>query len=554
MLTDIEISRLAKKEKITSIAEKLNLKESDLEIYGSDKAKVKLSVLEERKSGPDGKLILVTAITPTPAGEGKSTTTIGLVDALNRIGKKAVVALREPSLGPVMGIKGGAAGGGYAQVNPMEDLNLHFTGDIHAVSTANNLISAIIDNHIYQGNELNIHPKRIVWKRAMDMNDRSLRKIMVGMGSTGDGVIRDDGFNITVASEIMAVLCLATSLEDLREKVSRIIVAYTYDNKPVTIKDLGIVGAVLVVLKDAIKPNIIQTLENNPAFVHGGPFANIAHGCNSILATTMALKLADYVVTEAGFGADLGAEKFLDIKCREANLRPSCVVIVATIRALKYHGGKKLEEISQGDVEALRKGVANLDRHTKTIRGFNLNYVVAINRFHTDTDDEIAFLQEWAKANNHPIALSEVFAKGGAGGEELAKKVVEQISEKTLTPMYEISDKIEDKIAKIANKVYGAKEIIYSEDAKKTIQQAKKLGFSDFYICMAKTPLSITDNPKISGAPQDFTINIKEVRISAGAKFLVCLTGDVMTMPGLPKVPAANALDIDSNYNIHNLS
>lgn len=554
MLTDIEISRLAKKEKITSIAEKLNLKESDLEIYGSDKAKVKLSVLEERKSGPDGKLILVTAITPTPAGEGKSTTTIGLVDALNRIGKKAVVALREPSLGPVMGIKGGAAGGGYAQVNPMEDLNLHFTGDIHAVSTANNLISAIIDNHIYQGNELNIHPKRIVWKRAMDMNDRSLRKIMVGMGSTGDGVIRDDGFNITVASEIMAVLCLATSLEDLREKVSRIIVAYTYDNKPVTIKDLGIVGAVLVVLKDAIKPNIIQTLENNPAFVHGGPFANIAHGCNSILATTMALKLADYVVTEAGFGADLGAEKFLDIKCREANLRPSCVVIVATIRALKYHGGKKLEEISQGDVEALRKGVANLDRHTKTIRGFNLNYVVAINRFHTDTDDEIAFLQEWAKANNHPIALSEVFAKGGAGGEELAKKVVEQISEKTLTPMYEISDKIEDKIAKIANKVYGAKEIIYSEDAKKTIQQAKKLGFSNFYICMAKTPLSITDNPKISGAPQDFTINIKEVRISAGAKFLVCLTGDVMTMPGLPKVPAANALDIDSNYNIHNLS
>lgn len=554
MLTDIEISRLAKKEKITSIAEKLNLKETDLEIYGSDKAKVKLSVLEERKNGPDGKLILVTAITPTPAGEGKSTTTIGLVDALNRIGKKAVVALREPSLGPVMGIKGGAAGGGYAQVNPMEDLNLHFTGDIHAVSTANNLISAIIDNHIYQGNELNIHPKRIVWKRAMDMNDRSLRKIMVGMGSTGDGVIRDDGFNITVASEIMAVLCLATSLEDLREKVSRIIVAYTYDNKPVTIKDLGIVGAVLVVLKDAIKPNIIQTLENNPAFVHGGPFANIAHGCNSILATTMALKLADYVVTEAGFGADLGAEKFLDIKCREANLRPSCVVIVATVRALKYHGGKKLEEISQGDVEALRKGVANLDRHTKTIRGFNLNYVVAINRFHTDTDEEIAFLQEWAKANNHPIALSEVFAKGGAGGEELARKVVEQISEKTHTPMYEMSDKIEDKIAKIANKVYGAKEIIYSEDAKKTIQQAKKLGFSDFYICMAKTPLSITDNPKISGAPQDFTINIKEVRISAGAKFLVCLTGDVMTMPGLPKVPAANALDIDSNYNIHNLS
>ncbi|HOI47541.1 MAG TPA: formate--tetrahydrofolate ligase [Bacilli bacterium] len=554
MLTDIEISRLAKKEKITSIAEKLNLKETDLEIYGSDKAKVKLSVLEERKNGPDGKLILVTAITPTPAGEGKSTTTIGLVDALNRIGKKAVVALREPSLGPVMGIKGGAAGGGYAQVNPMEDLNLHFTGDIHAVSTANNLISAIIDNHIYQGNELNIHPKRIVWKRAMDMNDRSLRKIMVGMGSTGDGVIRDDGFNITVASEIMAVLCLATSLEDLREKVSRIIVAYTYDNKPVTIKDLGIVGAVLVVLKDAIKPNIIQTLENNPAFVHGGPFANIAHGCNSILATTMALKLADYVVTEAGFGADLGAEKFLDIKCREANLRPSCVVIVATVRALKYHGGKKLEEISQGDVEALRKGVANLDRHTKTIRGFNLNYVVAINRFHTDTDEEISFLQEWAKANNHPIALSEVFAKGGAGGEELARKVVEQISEKTHTPMYEMSDKIEDKIAKIANKVYGAKEIIYSEDAKKTIQQAKKLGFSDFYICMAKTPLSITDNPKISGAPQDFTINIKEVRISAGAKFLVCLTGDVMTMPGLPKVPAANALDIDSNYNIHNLS
>jgi formate--tetrahydrofolate ligase len=554
MLTDIEISRIAKKEKITTIAEKLNLKESDLEIYGGDKAKVKLSVLEQRQGNQNGKLILVTAITPTPAGEGKSTTTIGLVDALNKIGKKAVVALREPSLGPVMGIKGGAAGGGYAQVNPMEDLNLHFTGDIHAVSTANNLVSAIIDNHIYQGNELNIHPKRIVWKRAMDMNDRALRKIMVGMGSTGDGVIRDDGFNITVASEIMAVLCLATSLEDLREKVSRIIVAYTYDNKPVTIKDLGVVGAVLVVLKDAIKPNLIQTLENNPAFVHGGPFANIAHGCNSILATTMALKLADYVVTEAGFGADLGAEKFLDIKCREASLNPSCVVVVATIRALKYHGGMKLENISTGDVEALKKGIVNLERHTKTMRGFNLNYVVAINRFHTDTDEEISFLQEWAKANNHPIALSEVFAKGGEGGIELAKKVAEQISDKIYTPMYELSDKIEDKIAKIAHKVYGAKEILYSEDAKKTIAQAKKLGFSDFYICMAKTPLSITDNPKISGAPTDFSISIKEVRISAGAKFLVCLTGDVMTMPGLPKVPAANALDIDNEYNIHNLS
>jgi formate--tetrahydrofolate ligase len=554
MLTDIEISRVAKKEKITTIAEKLNLKETDLEIYGGDKAKVKLSVLEERKGNQNGKLILVTAITPTPAGEGKSTTTIGLVDALNKIGKKAVVALREPSLGPVMGIKGGAAGGGYAQVNPMEDLNLHFTGDIHAVSTANNLVSAIIDNHIYQGNELNIHPKRIVWKRAMDMNDRSLRKIMVGMGSTGDGVIRDDGFNITVASEIMAVLCLATSLEDLREKVSRIIVAYTYDNKPVTIKDLGVVGAVLVVLKDAIKPNLIQTLENNPAFVHGGPFANIAHGCNSILATTMALKLADYVVTEAGFGADLGAEKFLDIKCREAGLNPSCVVVVATIRALKYHGGMKLENISSGDVEALKKGIVNLERHTKTLRGFNLNYVVAINRFHTDTNEEISFLQEWAKANNHPIALSEVFAKGGEGGIELAKKVVEQISDQVYTPMYELSDKIEDKIAKIVHKVYGAKEIVYSEEAKKTISQAKKLGFSDFYICMAKTPLSITDNPKINGAPTDFTISIKEVRISAGAKFLVCLTGDVMTMPGLPKVPAANALDIDNNYNIQNLS
>jgi len=554
MLKDIEISRLAQKEKITAIAAKLNLREEDLEIYGGDKAKVKLSVLEERKGHKDGKLILVTAITPTPAGEGKSTTTIGLVDALNKIGKKAVVALREPSLGPVMGIKGGAAGGGYAQVNPMEDLNLHFTGDIHAVSTANNLVSAIIDNHMYQGNELNIHPKRIVWKRAMDMNDRSLRKILVGMGGTGDGVIRDDGFNITVASEIMAVLCLATSLADLREKVSRIIVAYTYDNKPVTIKDLGVVGAVLVVLKDAIKPNLIQTLENNPAFVHGGPFANIAHGCNSILATTMALKLADYVVTEAGFGADLGAEKFLDIKCREANLKPSVVVLVATIRALKYHGGKKLDNISEGDVAALKRGIVNLERHTKTLRGFNINYVIAINKFHTDTPEEIAFLYEWAEANGHQIALSEVFSKGGEGGVELAKKVIEQISDKEYTPMYELSDKVEDKIDKIVKKVYGAKELVYSEEAKKTLAQVKKLGFSDFYICMAKTPLSVTDNPKVVGAPTDFTVSIKEIRISAGAKFLVCLTGDVMTMPGLPKVPAANLLDIDDDYNIHNLS
>jgi formate--tetrahydrofolate ligase len=554
MLKDIEISRLAQKEKITAIAAKLNLREEDLEIYGGDKAKVKLSVLEERKGHKDGKLILVTAITPTPAGEGKSTTTICLVDALNKIGKKAVVALREPSLGPVMGIKGGAAGGGYAQVNPMEDLNLHFTGDIHAVSTANNLVSAIIDNHMYQGNELNIHPKRIVWKRAMDMNDRSLRKILVGMGGTGDGVIRDDGFNITVASEIMAVLCLATSLADLREKVSRIIVAYTYDNKPVTIKDLGVVGAVLVVLKDAIKPNLIQTLENNPAFVHGGPFANIAHGCNSILATTMALKLADYVVTEAGFGADLGAEKFLDIKCREANLKPSVVVLVATIRALKYHGGKKLDNISEGDVAALKRGIVNLERHTKTLRGFNINYVIAINKFHTDTPEEIAFLYEWAEANGHQIALSEVFSKGGEGGVELAKKVIEQISDKEYTPMYELSDKVEDKIDKIVKKVYGAKELVYSEEAKKTLAQVKKLGFSDFYICMAKTPLSVTDNPKVVGAPTDFTVSIKEIRISAGAKFLVCLTGDVMTMPGLPKVPAANLLDIDDDYNIHNLS
>jgi len=554
MLKDIEISRQAKREHILEIAKKLNLKPTDLEVYGDDKAKVKLSVLDERREMPDGKLILVTAITPTPAGEGKSTTTVGLVDSLNRIGKKAVVALREPSLGPVMGIKGGAAGGGYAQVNPMEDLNLHFTGDIHAVSTANNLVSAVIDNHIYQGNALNIHPKRIVWKRAMDMNDRALRKILVGLGSSSDGIVREDGFNITVASEIMAVLCLATSLADLRTKVGRIIVAYTYDNKPVTITDLGVVGAVLVVLKDAIKPNLIQTLENNPAFVHGGPFANIAHGCNSILATKMALKLADYVVTEAGFGADLGAEKFIDIKCREANLNPSAVVLVATVRALKYHGGAKMEDIAKSDVDALKKGIRNLERHTKTLRGFNLNYVIAVNRFHTDSNEELDALMSWAEANNHPIALSEVFAKGSEGGVDLARKVVEQLSDKPFEPVYQIGDRIEDKIGKIVKKVYGASSVSYSEEAKKTINQARKLGFSDFYICMAKTPLSVTDNPKVAGVPEDFSITVKEVRISSGARFLVCLTGDVMTMPGLPKEPAALLLDIDDEYIIHNLS
>ncbi len=555
MLTDIEISQNAKVEKITKIADKLNIPEEYLELYGSDKAKINLKIFEEYKNKPDAKLILVTAITPTPLGEGKSTTTIGLVDALNLLGKKALGALREPSLGPVFGIKGGAAGGGYAQINPMADLNLHFTGDLHAITSANNLISACIDNHIFQGNELNIDTNSIVWQRCMDLNDRALREVNVAIESKKNNPGRSERFNITVASEIMAILCLAKDIEDLRNRIDRLIIAYSNEGKMLTVRDLGITGSVLVLLKDAIKPNLVQTLENNPILVHGGPFANIAHGCNSILATKLGLKLSDYLVTEAGFGADLGAEKFLDIKCREANLKPSAVVLVATIKALKYHGGVDAKICKETNLEALKEGVVNLEKHIDTIKQFGLPFVIALNRFECDSEEEISYLLEWAKNNQYTISLSEVFSKGGKGGLDLAKQVVNACEAKnSFSYIYDLNDSIENKILKIAQKVYGASDVIYKKKALSQLEKLKNGKFQNYYICMAKTPLSLTDNAKIVGAPKDFTISIKEIRISAGAEFLVCLTGDIMTMPGLPKNPLANKIDIDDNYCIHNLS
>lgn len=544
MLSDIEIANGAKIENIKEIAKKVNISEEYLELYGNDKAKISLDIYNSFENKKDAKLILVTAITPTPLGEGKSTTTIGLTDAMNLIGKHTIACLREPSLGPVFGVKGGAAGGGYAQVNPMADLNLHFTGDLHAMTSANNLISACIDNHIFQGNELNINPDRIVWQRCMDLNDRALREVMVAVNSKKGIIGRKDQFNITVASEIMAILCLATSIEDLRMRIDNLIVAYTYDNEQIKVKDLGITGSVLVLLKDAIKPNLIQTLENNPVLVHGGPFANIAHGCNSIMATKLGLKLADYVVTEAGFGADLGAEKFLDIKCRVGNLKPNAVVVVATIKALKYHGGVTVAECLEPNLDALKKGIVNLEKHIDTIKTFGLPYVVCVNRFLKDTDEEIEYLMNWAKENNHKVALSEVFSKGGKGGVELANLVVDACNEPNdFKYIYDLEDPIETKILKIAQKVYGAKNIEFTKKGKEYLEIVKKGNYQDFYICMAKTPLSLTDNAKIVGAPTDFTIKIKEIRISAGAKFLVCLTGDIMTMPGLSKVPLANKID-----------
>ena len=544
MLSDIEIANGAKIENIKEIAKKVNISEEYLELYGNDKAKISLDIYNSFENKKDAKLILVTAITPTPLGEGKSTTTIGLTDAMNLIGKHTIACLREPSLGPVFGVKGGAAGGGYAQVNPMADLNLHFTGDLHAMTSANNLISACIDNHIFQGNELNINPDRIVWQRCMDLNDRALREVMVAVNSKKGIIGRKDQFNITVASEIMAILCLATSIEDLRMRIDNLIVAYTYDNEQIKVKDLGITGSVLVLLKDAIKPNLIQTLENNPVLVHGGPFANIAHGCNSIMATKLGLKLADYVVTEAGFGADLGAEKFLDIKCRVANLKPNAVVVVATIKALKYHGGVTVAECLEPNLDALKKGIVNLEKHIDTIKTFGLPYVVCVNRFLKDADEEIEYLMNWAKENNHKVALSEVFSKGGKGGVELANLVVDACNEPNdFKYIYDLEDPIETKILKIAQKVYGAKNIEFTKKGKEYLEIVKNGNYQDFYICMAKTPLSLTDNAKIVGAPIDFTIKIKEIRISAGAKFLVCLTGDIMTMPGLSKVPLANKID-----------
>jgi formate--tetrahydrofolate ligase len=552
MLSDIEIIKNSKMKKITDVVKSYDIASDELYLFGNYISKVDLSIFKRLEKKPDGKLILVTAITPTPAGEGKSTTTIGLVDALNRIGKKCIGAIREPSLGPVFGVKGGAAGGGYAQVNPMVELNLHFTGDIHAITTANNLVSAIIDNHLYQGNALNIDPNRITWKRCIDLNDRALRKIEVGLSSNKE-VKRYDYFNISVASEIMAMLCLATSVSDLRRRLDKTVVAYTYDDKPVTIKDLQITGSLLVLLKDAMRPNLVQTLENNLMIVHGGPFANIAHGCNSILGTKLALKLGDYVVTEAGFGADLGAEKFLDIKCQVAGLKPSLVVVVATIRALKYHGGQNIKNLTEENTKALALGIKNLEKHLETVKAFGLDFVVAVNRFLTDTDEEIKMLMTWAKEKNVEVALSEVYGKGSLGGVELANKVVNKIKDVSYKPLYQRNESIFTKINKIATTCYGAKGVTYNDEAFAMLQKLEQSEYKDFYICMAKTPNSLTDNPKIIGRPEDFTINIKEVRLATGSEFIICLTGDIMTMPGLGKEPLALKIDMNDEWEVFGL-
>ena len=554
MMTDIEIAQSVQMKPITDIAKSAGIDEKYLEQYGKYKAKVDLSLLKESKK-EDGKLVLVTAITPTPAGEGKTTTTIGLADGLKRIGKNVMVALREPSLGPVFGIKGGAAGGGYAQVVPMEDINLHFTGDFHAIGAANNLLAAMLDNHIYQGNSLNIDPRRITWKRCVDMNDRQLRFVTDGLGGRVNGVPREDGYDITVASEIMAVLCLSTSITDLKERLSRIIVGYTYDEKPVTAGQLNAAGAMTALLKDALKPNLVQTLEGTPALVHGGPFANIAHGCNSVMATKLAMKLGDYAITEAGFGADLGAEKFLDIKCRYAGLTPSAVVVVATIRALKMHGGVPKTELGSENLEALEKGIPNLLRHVSNIKNvYKLPSVVAVNRFPTDTDAEVNLIIEKCKELGVNVVLSNVWAEGGKGGVELAEEVVrlcEQPNDFTFS--YELDGSIEDKIEAIVKKVYGGSGISVLPAAKKQIAALEAMGYSNLPVCIAKTQYSFSDDPTKLGAPEDFTVTVKNVKISAGAGFIVVLTGDIMTMPGLPKVPAAEKIDVDENGKISGL-
>lgn len=546
MKSDIQIAQEAKMEPIVKIAEKLNLCEDDIELYGKYKCKISLDVLKNNKDKKDGKLVLVTAINPTPAGEGKSTVTVGLGQALCKIGKKAVIALREPSLGPVFGVKGGAAGGGYAQVVPMEDINLHFTGDMHAITTANNLLCAAIDNHIHQGNDLRIDSRRIIFKRVMDMNDRALRNIVVGMGGKVNGFLRENGFMITVASEIMAILCLATSLSDLKERMGNILVAYDLDGNPVYAKQLEVEGAMALLMKDAVKPNLVQTLENTPAIIHGGPFANIAHGCNSIVATKMALKLGDIVVTEGGFGADLGAEKFLDIKCRYGNLTPNCIVIVATMRALKHHGGVKKEELNIPNVEALAKGIVNLEKQIENMKKYNVPVVVAINRFVTDSDEEIQFIKSFCAKLGVKVALSDVWAKGGEGGLELANIVNDVLDneESNFKVLYDEKDTIKDKILTIAREIYGAKSVLYTPAASRQIAELEKFELDKLPICMAKTQYSLSDNPSLLGRPENFDITVKEVRVSNGAGFIVVLTGDIMTMPGLPKVPAANRMDI----------
>ena len=540
---------------IGEIAAKLGLAEDDISYYGKYKAKLSLDILSRRAGQKDGKLVLVTAINPTPAGEGKTTTTVGLGQAMNRIGKNCVIALREPSLGPVMGVKGGAAGGGYAQVVPMEDINLHFTGDMHAITSAHNLLSALLDNHIKQGNALRIDPTQIVWKRVMDMNDRALRQIVVGLGGKINGAPREDGFMITVASEVMAILCLADSLPDLKERLSRIVVAYNYDGEPVFAKDLQAEGAMTLLLKDALQPNLIQTLENTPCLMHGGPFANIAHGCNSLLATKMALKLGDYVITEAGFGADLGAEKFLDIKCRYGGLQPDAIVIVATIRALKYNGGVKKTELKAENLEALKNGIGNLEKHIENMQGFGVPVIVALNAFDTDTDAELSFVREFCAARGVDVALSEVFAKGGAGGEELAHMLVKTLEEQKseFHFLYDANLPIREKLHRIVTKIYGGAGVTYTPQAEKKIKLIEKMGRDTLPICMAKTQYSLSDDPAQLGRPSGFTVMVRDINISNGAGFLVALTGEIMTMPGLPKTPAANAIDIDETGAITGL-
>ena len=552
MKNDIEIAQSAKMEPIINIAKKIGLGEDDIELYGKYKCKISLDAIKRLENNKDGKLVLVTAINPTPAGEGKSTVTVGLGQALNKIGKNTVIALREPSLGPVFGIKGGAAGGGYAQVVPMEDINLHFTGDMHAITSANNLLCAAIDNHIHQGNLLRIDSRRIVFKRVMDMNDRSLRNIVVGMGGKINGFLREDGFMITVASEIMAILCMASNLEDLKERMGNILIAYNLDGEPVYAKELEVQGAMALLMKDAIKPNLVQTLENTPAIIHGGPFANIAHGCNSIIATKTALKMSDITITEAGFGADLGAEKFLDIKCRYGNLNPDCVVLVATIRALKHHGGVKKDELSISNVDALNKGIKNLEKQIENIKAYGVPVVVAINKFITDSDEEVKAIEDFCKNIGVEVSLTEVWEKGGEGGIDLANKVIKTMENEpsNFKMIYDSEESIKDKILKIVQTIYGGKGVNYTPQALKQIAEIEKFNLDKLPICMAKTQYSLSDNPSLLGRPENFDITVKEVRVSNGAGFIVVLTGDVMTMPGLPKVPAANRMDIKDNGEI----
>lgn len=555
MLTDIEIAQKANMLPAAQIAAELGIDSEEIEPYGKYIAKLSDKLYESLKNKPNGKLILMTAINPTPTGEGKTTTTVGLGQAMKKIGKKAVIALREPSLGPVFGIKGGAAGGGYSQVVPMEEINLHFTGDMHAITAANNLLCAVIDNHLQQGNELGIDQRRILFKRCMDMNDRALRFVNVGLGGRVNGIPREDSFQITVASEIMAILCLAENMDDLKDRLGKILVGYTYSNRPVFARDLGCVGAMALLLKHAIQPNLVQTLENTPAIMHGGPFANIAHGCNSVRATKMALKLGDYAITEAGFGSDLGAEKFLDIKCRYAGLAPDCIVIVATVRALKYNGGVAKTELAIENVEAVRKGIVNLEAHISNMQQYGVPVVVAINRFHTDTDNELTVISQRCRELGCEFALSEVFTKGGDGGIELANKVVEACEKpRSFKFLYSEAEPIKEKIKTIAQKIYHASGVVYTGAAEKAIRDIEALGLDKLPVCIAKTQYSLSDDPKLLGAPTDFEITVRDVRLSAGAGFIVALTGEIMTMPGLPKRPAALGMDIDSNGTITGLS